>query len=447
MNTRWIGSGLLGFAGLAALGCATAYPGAPTPGELANHLTLPEDSGQRYRGQRADEAPIQLAQAQVGAPQGGASQIGAPQIGAPQYAQPIAPIPTQAPASALPPPLPPPLPLTMPTIAGIPAAPGTNGLPIPPPPKNGLSPTSLSAPNAGRVPVRAWVNGRPIFDDEVLLSIEMTMPHIVRQPDRQVFLEGFNKVLNNMIDMEVAYQEAVHKLEKGNPQALVKLKEYVDEDFQKQSKSIKNAMPPEKFAEFAPVFRRQIERQLIGMEFVRSFVDSAPKRIGTEDLKDYYDTHSNEFQKISTVKWQHVFLAVNAQHPTPEKVLDLADNLLEQVRRGSAFLDLVKYDDGDAKAQNGKGWGTHKGEIRPVELEEYLFSKMKPGDVGRLQMSTGGVHLFRLVERVDGGLTPFNDTVQTQIRNKMKTQILDREFKRFIKELRERAIVEYEKGA
>jgi peptidyl-prolyl cis-trans isomerase SurA len=274
----------------------------------------------------------------------------------------------------------------------------------------------------------------------------MTMPQLIRQPDRSLFLEGFNKALANIIELEVAYQEAVHKLEKGNPQALVKLRDYVDEDFQKQSKPIKNAMPPEKFAEFGPIFRRQIERQLIGMEFVRSFVDSKSKQIGIEDLRDYYSTHPNEFQKISKIKWQHVFLAINAQHPTPGQVLELADNLLEQVRRGGNFLDLMKYDDGDAKTRDGKGWGTIKGDIRPAELEEYLFSKMKVGDVGRLQIATG-VHLFRLVERVDGGLTPFNDTVQTQIRNKMKTQILDREFKRFIRDLKDRAIIEFEKGA
>ena len=261
-----------------------------------------------------------------------------------------------------------------------------------------------------------------------------------------MFLDGFNKVLANIIDMEVAYQEAVHKLEKGNPQALVKLREYVDEDFQKQAKPIKNQMPPEKFAEFSPIFRRQIERQLIGMEFVRSFVNAKAQQISAEDIKDYYDDHPNEFQKISSVKWQHVFIAVNAQHPTPGAALEVADKLFAQARAGGDFLELMKYDDGDAKTQGGKGFGNLKGEVRPIELEEYLFSKMKPGDVGRLQIATG-VHLFRLVERVDGGLTPFNDTVQTQIRNKMKSQILDREFKRFIRDLKDRAIIEFEKGA
>ena len=81
------------------------------------------------------------------------------------FLQPIAPIPTQAPASTLPPPLPPPLPSTIPAIGAIPAAPGSTNLLIQDAPTSTRRPTSLSGPNAGRVPVRAWVNGRPIFDD------------------------------------------------------------------------------------------------------------------------------------------------------------------------------------------------------------------------------------------------------------------------------------------
>jgi peptidyl-prolyl cis-trans isomerase SurA len=452
MNTRWIGSGLLGLAGIAVFGCATAYPGAPSAGELVNHLTLPEDSGNQFRGQRADDRPIQLAQAQVTAP-----QFAAPQYAAPQYSQPAAPVPQRqvvaapaptAPAASSGDPLPPPIPLPPTTISAIPSVPGGTGLPIaPPPPPSGMMPASLSSSKAGTIPVYAYVNGRPIFVTEVILSVQMTNPGLLNVRDPEVMKEGISKVLGSMIDMEVAYQEAVHKLEKGNPTALVKLKEYVDEDFQKQTKAMKKAMPPEKFAEIGPLFRRQIERQLIGMEYVRSFVNGKVV-ISAEHIKDYYDNHPNEFQKISTVKWQHVFIAVNAEHPTPAAALQFADTLLEQVRRGGNFLDLMKHDDGDAKTREGKGFGDHKGEIRPAELEEYLFSKMKVGDVGRLQLPSGtGVHLFRLVDRVDGGLTPFNDTVQTQIRNKMKNQILDREFKRFIRDLRDRAIVEIEKGA
>ena len=127
MKARWIGSGLLGLAGLAALGCATAYPGAPGVGELSQHLTLAEDSGRQVRGQRPDDAPIQLAQAQVGP-----GQYGTPQVVQTQFTQQAAPVQQTAPAA---PGLPPPIPLpTIPGIPGvttIPTAPGSNGgLPI-----------------------------------------------------------------------------------------------------------------------------------------------------------------------------------------------------------------------------------------------------------------------------------------------------------------------------
>ena len=406
-RTNGIGALLLAWSGLAMVGCASDYPGRPTVGQLAMDLSLPQDVGRLARGQRGDDAGVQVAQVQLGAPKPPGDLL---------------------PAVPAPPP------------PG--ATPGLGDTIAPPP---GTQQTSFNNFRSKRAPVRAWVNGRPIFDEEVLLGIEMQNPAVLQQPDKGPFTQAFNQVLNNIIDLEVAYQEAVKKLEKGNPKALEKLRVYVDQDFEKQSRPIKKALPPERFAEFAPTFRRQIERQLIGMEYVRARVNPIVGQISSQDLKDYFDAHPNEFQKVATVKWQHVFIGINAARPTLAQSRDFAEGLLDQVQKGGDFLALMKFDDGDSKNRQGKGFGSQKGEVRPTELEPYLFERMKIGQVGLLELSTG-VHLFRLVERVDAGAIPFNETVQTQIRNKLRNQIMDREFKRFVRELKARAVIEVEKG-
>lgn len=71
---------------------------------------------------------------------------------------------------------------------------------------------------------------------------------------------------------------------------------------------------------------------------------------------------------------------------------------------------------------------------------------MQAGQVGPIIEVSTGVHLFRLIERDPGGQMPLDETVQNQIRNKLKSQIFERELKRLVRELKTRAVVEIERG-
>lgn len=135
---------------------------------------------------------------------------------------------------------------------------------------------------ASKSKVAAWVNGQPIFKDEILLQIQLGKTE-------------FDGALRQTIELEIAYQDAVQKLKKGNPQVLAKLKEIANSEFEKQSQAIRKTMPDDQFRALAPAFRRQIERQLIGMEYVRSRTFSEVNKIGNQEAKEYYDAHQGEF--------------------------------------------------------------------------------------------------------------------------------------------------------
>ena len=397
MRLRWIGGGLVG---LVSLGCVAAdYPGRPSPRELIRDLMLPEEPT-ATRMQRGDDKPILLAQA-----------------------------PTPAATSALPP-------------ITLPAPPPVPGLIPPPPSIGGMQQASMKSVRTQRANVRAWVNGRPIFDDEVLLSLELGGGF--RDPTADKITAAYNQVLTSIVEMEVAYQDAVNKLQKGNPRALEKLKEAVDQEFEKQARQIRKAVPEDKFRELAPTLRRQLERQFIGTEYLRSRIFTHVNSISHQDVAEEYNSHKNEYMKAASVEWSHVFIGVGAQRPTQAAARQFAEQLLEQVRRGKPLATLVEHDDGDSKTRKGQGFGNRAGEIKPAELEQYLF-KMTKDQAGLLELSTG-VHLFQLVKRDEGGLQPLNEALQAQIRNKLRNQIFDREMKRVIRDLKSRAVIEIEKG-
>src|SRR5262249_36378039 len=142
-----------------------------------------------------------------------------------------------------------------------------------------------------------------------------------------------------------------------------------------------------------------------------------------------------------SVKWQDVFIAVGPQHPTLADARRFGEGLIAQCRTGDDFIRLSQFDDGDAKTRGGEGFGSERGKIKPAELEPYLF-KLRDGQIGQIVPLSTGVHLIRVVKHERGGPMPLDETVQNQIRSKLRNQLADREYRRIIRELRTRAVIE-----
>jgi peptidyl-prolyl cis-trans isomerase SurA len=162
------------------------------------------------------------------------------------------------------------------------------------------------------------------------------------------------------------------------------------------------------------------------------------EHITHEVILDYYNSHQNEYQNVDRVQWHDVFIAVGPKHPTLEQARLFAKQVVELWQHGADISKLMEYDDGDSKLRKGMGAGELRGDIRPAELEPYLFH-MKEGEIGPLVDIATGVHVFRLVKREVAGLMPFDDKVQVMIGNRLKGEMYERESRRIIHDLREKA--------
>jgi parvulin-like peptidyl-prolyl isomerase len=317
---------------------------------------------------------------------------------------------------------------------------------LPPAAGSPIQPASLVNRGSARVTVRAWVNTKPIFEDEVqqMAGPEMNRLRGMSEPQRsEEVAKAYNNALDLLVEQEVIYQDAMKKLEKFNPTAIAKLKGVVDQEFEKQIRKLREAgVPEDQIKETEPIARRLMERSLISMEYARNrikgHIDSV---VGLEAIRDYYDAHKNEFQTVDKVVWQDVFLAVGPKHASVADARRFAEQVLT---KSSDFKELLPYDDGDSKFRGGEGLGNRRGEIRPAELEEYLFG-LKEGQIGPIVEFPGGVHVFRVQKREHAGQMPLDDAVQKQIRRKMENQLAEREYKRIARELKQRAVVRIER--
>jgi len=304
-----------------------------------------------------------------------------------------------------------------------------------------------------KVSVRAWVNEKPIFDEEVRTACYPYLMEVSRlaEPQRSAKLEEiFKRELDQIIDKEVIMQDVYRKLEK-NTKVMEKLTASANKEFEKQLKSMKKRAEVKTDEELKDLvtrqgtslesMRKQFTRNFISMEYMKSRIFPYTDAVGHLEAEDYYKQHLNEFQIVDNVKWQDLFIAIGPKHRTMADVRRFADQLVARLKQKEDFKKLVEYDDGDSRYRNGDGYGQRRGEIKPAELEPYLF-RMKDGDIGPIVELSTGVHVFRLVKREYAGQLPFDQKVQLTIVNKLKNEIANREYKRILNELRGKAIIE-----
>jgi peptidyl-prolyl cis-trans isomerase SurA len=306
------------------------------------------------------------------------------------------------------------------------------------------------------VRIRAQVNGIPILEEEVrdacypYLMATMNLP----EPERgarqsQIFREE----LQQIIDREILLQDAFARLGKGGNPYLDKLKAAAGKEFDKMVRSMKTragVKTDDQLKEFLRSqgqsmegIRRQVERNFMAREYLRSRVFPAIERIGHEQIVEYYQDHMPEFQVSDSVKWQDVFIDAS-RFANRDEARRFAETLATNVRSGQDFSKVMQYDNGDSSYRKGEGFGQRHGEIRPAEAEPVLFG-MHDGEVGPLVELPTGFHVIRLVKREYAGTLPLNEKTQEEIRRKLQMQVFEKETKRLVADLREKATIEVAK--
>jgi peptidyl-prolyl cis-trans isomerase SurA len=326
---------------------------------------------------------------------------------------------------------------------------------VPAQPKPVVSPTPT--PGSVRVSVAAWVNDKPIFDEEVKQAAGPRIFNELQQGmpasrQAEVVARVCKEELEQLIERELIYQDAMRKLAQ-NEKVLDRLKVAAAKEFDKRLNELVRMTRCSSIEEFKRLLvkqgssidnlRRTEERNFIAREYTGSIIRGSIDKVGPREILDYYEQHINEFQMVDTVKWQNVFIAIGPKHQTAAEAHRFAEELLARAKKGEEFDRLLSFDDGDSWLyRKGDGYGRRKGEIKPAEAEPYLF-QMKDGDVGPLIDLPTGVHIFRLVKREHAGTRPFDDKVQAEIGIKLKNEIWAREYRALVRGLRERSVVEF----
>lgn len=213
--------------------------------------------------------------------------------------------------------------------------------------------------------------------------------------------QGKEKFLNEIINKEMLYQEAVKKgLDKTS-------------DFQKKLEEFK------KLTLVTELFEKEI---------------MAKAKISEQEVKDYYDKHKEEFTPTTQIKASHILV----------KTEDEAKNVLQRLQKGEKFGNIAKavsLDPGSAKNGGDLGYFT-KGQMVP-EFEKAAAS-LNIGDISIPVKTQFGYHIIKVTDRKKGSVIEF-EKIKDMISQKLSGEKQKEAFDQYIAELRKNYKVEINK--
>jgi parvulin-like peptidyl-prolyl isomerase len=183
--------------------------------------------------------------------------------------------------------------------------------------------------------------------------------------------------------------------------------------------------------------RAWFESRLAG-EWMRRQV-KVDEQITHEQLVQYYQTHSAEFDVTPEARWEQLS-ALFENHSTPEEAFRLVATWGNDVLRGVAFAEVAKAHSEDSAAKSGgvHEW-TAKGSLASEAIDEALFS-LPVGQLSQIIEDQRGFHIVRVLERKDQTHRSFAEA-QADIRKKVREERIKKARLSYRDELRKRTLV------
>lgn len=138
-------------------------------------------------------------------------------------------------------------------------------------------------------------------------------------------------------------------------------------------------------------------------------------------IRDYYEARKNDFTTPAKVHARHILIAVpqDATEEVQKEKKDLAEKISEKLKAGEKFSTLAKkYSDDKSSASKGGDWGWITQENLDETLAKTIFA-MKPGDTQGPMRTQAGYQIFKVDEKVEQAVTPF-EKVSAEIVQKLK---------------------------
>jgi len=170
----------------------------------------------------------------------------------------------------------------------------------------------------------------------------------------------------------------------------------------------------------------EARKKIIVARFINDKVNNAVQ-ISDDELKKYYDEHSEEFMLPERWRASHILLSTRQE----------AEGIIAKLREGEPFDQLARESSTDATSKQGGDVGYFsKGQLIP-EFEETCFS-LEVGEMSDVVETQFGYHIIKLTERKSPELQEFDD-ISDLIKKELDRERKKEVFEEIMSDLREKA--------
>ena len=189
------------------------------------------------------------------------------------------------------------------------------------------------------------------------------------------------------------------------------------------------------------VYRARIRCELQTYQLLQYKIGSKVKA-SDEDLRNYFQSHPQEFEGAEEVHVRHIFLPLPEDAPAAEvsRVRAEGERILQRLKVGEDFAKVAREASKGPSAPDGGdlGW-LRRGTIQP-EFEGAAFA-LKTGTFSGLVRVGQGLHVIKVEERRRGGAQTF-EQAKDDIRARLTEQQGESYRQQFVAELRRDALVD-----
>ncbi|MDE2666420.1 MAG: peptidylprolyl isomerase [Acidobacteriota bacterium] len=258
----------------------------------------------------------------------------------------------------------------------------------------------------------------------------------------QAVREGEKDLLKNMIEERLLVQKAVELGMTADTDVIKYLDRLRNENNLPSIEALEQEMRGQGInpAEFRKRIKEQsLKEQVLGSEVYYRI------RVSTAEIKTFYETNREQFDRPEQVRLQEILIASNGNDPSEvEQRRKKAEEVLQKARGGEVFDDLVaQYSEGPAAKMRGDLGFFRRGMLLK-EVEDIVFS-LRRGQITDILEGQGGFRIFKVIEKNTAGIQPL-DMVKDQIRNKLVEDKALPAVRKYMETLRRQSYIRLKEG-
>lgn len=191
--------------------------------------------------------------------------------------------------------------------------------------------------------------------------------------------------------------------------------------------------------------KEQIRENVITSEVISQEVGQKIM-VSPSEIREYYDTHKQEFEQPEQVRLSEILIAT----PNPDDAAQVAsaekqaDGIEDRLKAGADFATLAKADSAGPTAAQGGDLGDYKRGVLPKVMEDATFD-LKAGQWTQPIRTRQGWLILEVTQHQNAGEEPLSE-VQNQIQQTVGMQKLQPALRAYLTELRNEAYIDIRPG-